>query len=178
MCEHSYHMCQMSNIWHLVRQTPKILKLGVLNAKIFGIDEQCYLKFGSILFTNCKTFIFFLFAGGHRQVLEFFFFFPFFNQLFPLSSLLSHLTSLKLSLLYAFISPSSLSFSSSLILNLLCQPQAVAMPPNSPEAASHGAVSPGAALPRAADLSLSLSLSLLWQLVDFGCCWLVDFGWW
>ena len=156
-------MCQMSNIWHLVRQTPKILKLGVLNAKIFGIDEQCNLKFGSILFTNCKTFIFFLFAGGHRQVLEFFFF-PFFNQLFPLSSLLSHLTSLKLSLLYAFISPSSLSFSSSLILNLLCQPQAAAMPPNSPEAASPGAVSPGAALPRAADLSLSLSLSLSFSL--------------
>ena len=56
-------------------------------------------------------------------------FFPFFNQLFPLSSLLSPLSShiLKLSLLSTFISPSSLSFFSSLILNLLCQPQVTAV---------------------------------------------------
>ena len=49
------------------------------------------LKFGSILFTNCKTLIVFLFADGPRQMWEFFF--PFFNQLFPLSSLLSCLPS-------------------------------------------------------------------------------------
>ena len=87
-------------------------------------------------------------------------FFPFFNQLFPLSSLLSPLTPLKLSLLSTFISPSSLSFFSSLILNLLCQPQVTAV--------------------LLISLSLSLSLSLCALVAMFvimvGWFWLVVMG--
>ena len=64
--------------------------LSVLNAKIFGIDEQCNLKFGSVLFMNCKNFIIFLFISGPKQMWEIFFFLFLINSsLSPLSSLLS-----------------------------------------------------------------------------------------
>ena len=67
--------------------TKKPLLSGVLNAKIFGMDEQCNLKFESVLFMNCKTFIIFLFAVGLDKCGKFVFFLFLINSsLFPLSS--------------------------------------------------------------------------------------------
>ena len=75
--------CQ--SIWHTKHQKPLIS--GILNAQIFGMDEYCNLKIGSVLFTNCKTFIIFLFANEPKQMWEFFFFFFLINSsLYPLSS--------------------------------------------------------------------------------------------
>ena len=35
--------------------TQKLIPSRVANAIIFGIDEQCGLKFETALFTNCKS---------------------------------------------------------------------------------------------------------------------------
>ena len=54
----------VSNAKYLAFDTPnskKSLSSCILNAIIFGIDEQCNLKFEIALFTNCKTYIIFLF---------------------------------------------------------------------------------------------------------------------
>ena len=62
----------VSNAKYLAFGTPntkKLLSSGVLNAKIFGMDEQCNLKF-----MNCKIFtIFFLFVVGLDRCGKFFF---------------------------------------------------------------------------------------------------------
>ena len=55
--------------------TKKLLTSGILNTKIFGIDEQCNLKFEIALFTNCKTYVIFL-SGGSAFFSSYFFFLP------------------------------------------------------------------------------------------------------
>ena len=68
----------VSNAKYLTFGTPntkKPLSSGVLNAKIFGIDKQCNLKFESVLFMHCKTFIIIFICGGPRQMWDFFSFF-------------------------------------------------------------------------------------------------------
>ena len=69
----------MPSIWHLTHQTlKKPPPSSVLNAIIFRIDEQCNLIFETALFTNCKTYIIFLFRWDPLSFLIIIFFsFPF-----------------------------------------------------------------------------------------------------
>ena len=62
----------------------KSLPSRVVNAVIFGIDEQYNLKFETALFTNCKTYNIFLFSGAR------FIFFLFFSFSFPCLYSISH----------------------------------------------------------------------------------------
>ena len=67
----------------------KLVPSRVANAIIFGIDEQCGLKFETALFTDCKSYIIFLFRG--ISLLFFlYFFFLLFLAFFRLSFLLSN----------------------------------------------------------------------------------------
>ena len=75
----------------------KLAPSRVLNAIIFGIDEQCNLIFETALFTNCKIYIIFLFSGAH-----FLFFFVF---LISVSSLSHHFSALSLSLCSTSLPP-------------------------------------------------------------------------
>ena len=52
----------------------KSLSSRVVNAVIFGIDEQYNLKFETALFTNCKTYNIFLFSRARFNFFLFFFF--------------------------------------------------------------------------------------------------------
>ena len=75
------------------------------NAKIFGIDEHCNLKFEFALLTNCKTYIIFFYSGG-PSFFSFYFLSPLFSHscidIRPFLSL-----SLSLSLLDIFASLSN-----------------------------------------------------------------------
>ena len=69
----------MPNIWHLTHQTLKNHPpSSVLNVIIFGIDEQCNIIFEAALFTNCKTYLIFLFSGAHFLFFLLFLFLPHF----------------------------------------------------------------------------------------------------
>ena len=59
-------------LFFLAFLTQKLAPSNVLNDIIFAIDEQCNLIFETILFTNRKSYIIFLFSGAHFL---FFFFF-------------------------------------------------------------------------------------------------------
>ena len=89
----------MPSIWHLTHQTlKKPPPSSVLNAIIFRIDEQYNLIFETALFTNCKTYIIFLFRWGPLSFLLIIFFsFPF---------LLSLILALSQQFLYS-LSPST-----------------------------------------------------------------------
>ena len=50
--------------------TQKLTPSNVLNGIIFAIDEQCNLIFETALFTNCKSYIIFLFSGAHWGEIE------------------------------------------------------------------------------------------------------------
>ena len=91
----------VSNPKYLAFDTPNSKKphpSSVLNAIIFGIDEQCNLIFETALFTNCKTYIIFYSVGRH-----FLFFLLFLSHFifFRLSFLLwaNHFSTLSLPLL-------------------------------------------------------------------------------
>ena len=74
----------MSNAKYLAFDTPNSKKpslSSVLNAIIFGIDEQCNHKFETALFSNGKTYIIFLFRWG--PLFLFFFSFLFFLSFSP-----------------------------------------------------------------------------------------------
>ena len=62
----------------------KSLPSRVVNAVIFGIDEQYNLNFETALFTNCKTYNIFLFSGARFN------FFLFFSFSFPCLYSISH----------------------------------------------------------------------------------------
>ena len=127
----------VSNAKYLTFGTPntkKPLSLGVLNAKIFGIDEQCNLKFESVLFMNCKTFIIIFICGGPRQMWDFFFLFLINSSLSPLSSHSSlSCPPLSLSLHTHFLPLLSSIYSADLEL-LLCR-RSCLKPPISPRVA-------------------------------------------
>ena len=57
--------------------TQKLAPSIVLNAIIFGIDEQCNLIFEIALFTNCKTYIIFFIQMGPTFFSSWSFSFPF-----------------------------------------------------------------------------------------------------
>ena len=91
----------VSNAKYLAFDTPNSKKppsSSVLNAIIFGIDEQCNLIFETALYTNCKTYIIFYSGGVH-----FLFFLLFLSHFhfFHLSFLLwdNHFSALSLPLL-------------------------------------------------------------------------------
>ena len=93
----------MLNIAFDTPNSKKLPPSSVLNVIIFGIDEQCNLIFETALFTNCKTYIIFLFSGAH-----FLFFLLFLShfRFFHLSFLLwaNHFSALSLLLLDVFAS--------------------------------------------------------------------------
>ena len=78
-------------LFFLAFLTQELAPSRVLNAIIFGIDEQCNLIFETALFTNYKIYIFFYSGGAH-----FLFFFVF---LISTSSLSHHFSALSLPLL-------------------------------------------------------------------------------
>ena len=73
-------LSRVSNAKYLAFDTPtskKALPSNMVNAIIFGISEQCGLKFKTALFTNCKRYIILLFRGARFLFLLLFsFFFP------------------------------------------------------------------------------------------------------
>ena len=54
--------------------TQKLVPSRIANAIIFGIDEQCGLKFETALFTEGKSYIIFLFHGTRLLFFLYFFF--------------------------------------------------------------------------------------------------------
>ena len=50
----------LKDAFFLAFLTQKLVPSRVLNAIIFGIDEQCGFIFETALFTNCKIYIIFL----------------------------------------------------------------------------------------------------------------------
>lgn len=70
-----YVKCQIFDIYH-TKYKKKSLILDVLNVKIFSIDEECNIKFESILFINSKTFLlFFIYWWAQTNVGIFFSYF-------------------------------------------------------------------------------------------------------
>ena len=103
----------VSNAKYLALDTPNSKKpppSSVLNAIIFGIDEQCNLIFETTLFTNCKTYNIFLFNGVH------FLFFLLF--LFPPHFFLS-IQSQPSSFLFFSLSPVPLFSLSGFVIDIL-----------------------------------------------------------
>ena len=95
----------VSNSKYLAFDTPNSKKLppsSVLNTIIFGIDEQCNLIFETALFTNCRTYIIFLFKWSPLSFLPIISF----SLLFLSSLILAPISMFSLSLCLTSLPPS------------------------------------------------------------------------